>query len=261
MTAEPLGPEQALHGPSWGRVHGGYFSDPAVAKPLVDAVRNAWIMPHPDVIVDLGGGTGFLLAQLKNELFASQTTFVVLDGSPAQLEVAGAAGISTVCGSVAGFQRGAVVPAGGKALWLMRSVLHYAGETGLTLLLRHIRAQARAGEHWIHQTACFERQEDADCLNALYRKMHTAKRYLSTAALQARLEASGWRVDSILPAPPLKLGSDELGFRYGLDAPALLRIGSEMAAEFGGHNKVFQSRPDGFQAELHYRIFCCRAAH
>ena len=42
MTAESFGPEQAVHGSSWGRMHGGYFSDPEVARPLVAAVRDVW---------------------------------------------------------------------------------------------------------------------------------------------------------------------------------------------------------------------------
>ena len=37
---QSLGVEQAIHGATWGRMHGGYFSDPQVARPLVEAVQS-----------------------------------------------------------------------------------------------------------------------------------------------------------------------------------------------------------------------------
>lgn len=260
MKTGNLGPEQKVHGSSWGHVHGGYFADPEVARPLVEAVREIWIASRPEVIVDFGGGTGFLLLQLRAEGISAETALVNLDCSAAQLEVADASGISSVCGAVDGFQRAEVVPEGRKALFLMRSVLHYAGEAGLSPLLRHIRKQTAVGEHWIHQTACFERQEEADCLNELYRRMHTGKWYPTVADLHARLEETGWRVDSVRPAPVLHLGSEELGLRYGLDDAELRRIGEDMLAEFGGQGEALRPFRGGFQADLHYRLFVCSAA-
>ena len=260
MMEENLGAEKAVHGTSWAHVHGGYFSDPVVARPLVETVRKIWAMARPDVVVDLGGGTGFLLSQVRKAGIGEGTALVNLDCSPAQLHVAGTTGISSVCGSVDGFRREEVVPAGRPALWLMRSVLHYSGEAGLMPLLRHLRAQAKAGEYWVHQTACFERQEDADALNLLYRRMRTNKWYPAVADLQERLAAAGWRVDSIRPAPVLPLDSVELGRRYGLGEDELRRIEVEMAPEFSGQNEVLRLTPTGFQADLRYRIFVCIAA-
>ena len=258
--ARNLGTETAVHGVSWAHVHGGYFADSAVARPLVEAARHIWASEKPDVIVDLGGGTGFLLSQLQAEGRGQGTARVNLDCSPAQLEVAAARGISSVCGTVDGFCRKDVVPAGGRVLFLMRSMLHYAGELGLDPLLRHLRAQAEAGEFWVHQTACFERQPDAACLNALYGKMRTGKWYPTVADLRHRLSSAGWQVDDVRPAPTLTLASNELGLRYGLNAAELVRIGREMAAEFPATSEVFRPMGDGFCAELHYRIFVCRAA-
>ena len=60
-----LGREQIVHGASWAQVHGGYFSDPEVARPLVEAVGNVWDEARPDGVVDLGGGTGFMLGQIR----------------------------------------------------------------------------------------------------------------------------------------------------------------------------------------------------
>ena len=257
MMAENLGAETALHGRAWGQVHGGYFSDPAVARPLVATAREVWAAAQPEVIVDLGGGTGFLLSQLREAGLGGDAALVNLDCSEAQIAVADMAGVASVCGSLAAFRREAVVPAGRKALFLMRSALHYAGESGLTPVLRHIRTQMAAGEFWVHQTACFERPEEADCLNALYRKMRTGKWYPTIADLKGRLDAAGWMTVDVRPAPTLQLDSAELGLRYGLDEAGLRTLAGEMAAEFGGNNEVFRLWPGGFQADLHYRIFVC----
>ena len=42
-------------------MHGGYFSDPAIADPFIGFVQKAIDVSKPGVIVDLGGGTGFVL--------------------------------------------------------------------------------------------------------------------------------------------------------------------------------------------------------
>jgi len=254
-----FGPEQLVHGQPWGHLHGGYFSDPGVARPLVETILKAAQESRPDIIIDLGGGTGFLLSQLRKSGMGAKTGLVDLDSSEAQLSEAGRLGIACARGTVDGFCRREVVPAGQKALFAMRSVLHYSGEAGLTPLLRHIRAQALTGEYWVHQTACFVREEEADGLNALYRKMRTDKWYPALADLRERLAETGWQVESVLPAPALHLDSDELGLRYGLDSAEIRRIGAEMAKEFGAENVIFQLRPGGFRAALHYHIFICRA--
>ena len=142
MTAENLGPEQAVHGASWGRQHGGYFSDPEVARPLVAAVRDVEDAARPERIVDVGGGTGYLLAHLRAAGIGVGAALTVLDDSPPQLAEAAKAGLVCVRGSADAFRRTDVAPAGTRILWLMRSVLHYAGAEGLAPLLRHLRAQA-----------------------------------------------------------------------------------------------------------------------
>lgn len=253
-----LGREQIVHGASWAQVHGGYFSDPEVARPLVEAVGQVWAEARPDGIVDLGGGTGFMLGRIRAAACVGPR-LIVLDDSAPQLAEAAKAGLECVRGSVGAFRRAAVVPSGARVLWIMRSVLHYAGKNGLDPLLRHLRAQAEPGEWWVHQTACFARAEDAACLNTLYRKMRTGKWYPTVADLLTRLTAAGWCTESVRPAPTLGLDSAELGRRYGLNEGDLAAIRAEMAKEFGETHPAFRISADGFHADLHYRTFICRA--
>ena len=187
------------------------------------------------------------------------SALVNLDGSAPQLSEAAKGGFACACGAVESFRRAEVAPAGARVLWTMRSVLHYAGEGGLAPWLAQLRAQAEPGEFWVHQTACFERKEDAGCLNALYRKMRTGKWYPTVADLRERLAAAGWRTEAVQPAPTLQLESGELGIRYELDAADLAGIRSEMGREFGEANPVFRRSPDGFQTEVRHAIFICRA--
>ncbi len=254
-----FGPEQTVHGSPWGRMHGGYFSDPAVAEPLVEAVREICAMVRPGVIVDLGGGTGFLLSRLRELGASGMARLVDLDASVAQLEEARAQRLTAIEGTVGGFRRRDIAVEGESVMWLMRSVLHYAGEEGLGPLLKHVRAQAAEGERWVHQTACFERGEDASCLNELYRRMRTGKWYPTVAGLRSCLERTEWRVEDIRPAAALPLESDELGMRYGIGPDELQTIGRDLAEAFGKPRGVLEGGPVGFRAHLHYRIWICVA--
>lgn len=254
-----FGPEQSVHGLTWGQQHGGYFSDPTVAQMMVQAVGAVWDQARPDVIVDLGGGTGFWLSQWRKSGLGKTARLVVLDASASQVAQARRTGLDCVQAEVGNFKRDEVVPRGMHVLFAMRSVLHYTGEFGWRELVNHIRSQTLPGEFWVHQTACFERQEDAACLNALYRKMHTGKWYPTVQKLHEGLIEANWNVVSIQSAPTLNLASEELGARYGLSPSDLKRIQREMVAEYGCDSPVFHAAATGFQAHLHYRIWCCQA--
>jgi len=141
----------------------------------------------------------------------------------------------------------------------MRSVLHYVGEAGVLPLLRRIRGEARNGEFFVHQTASFDSGKDAACLNVLYGHMNTRKWYPTADVMRKSLADSGWRVTSVVPAPPLLLKSEDLARRYDLDAGAVARIRDAMATQFGEMHGVFRLKPAGFDANLHYKIFTCEA--
>jgi len=141
----------------------------------------------------------------------------------------------------------------------MRSVLHYFGKDGLISILRHIRNQARENEIFIHQTACFENAEEARCINFLYREMRTQKWYPTISELHDSMAINDWQMIDTCPAPPLKLTSEALGQRYGLDLQSLEKICGRVKGQFGEMENVFQLTPDGFVAYLHYRICVYKA--
>ena len=255
-----IGIEKVVHGLRWGALHNGYFSDPTVARPLVNVAIGVLAKSQADVIVDLGGGTGFLLSQLASKGVCAAAALMDVDCSEAQLAlIDGATGISPVRVPIEDFRRSDVATEDQRLFLMMRSVLHYLGENGLLPLLRHLRDQAKEGEFFVHQSASFENEEEAACLNALYRHMRTLKWYPTVNDLKRRLVDSGWRVTDTISAPSLLLTSDDLSQRYALDARYLAHIRDMMAIEFGGMNSIFRLTPSGFNADLHYQIFTCVA--
>ncbi|HCC55218.1 MAG TPA: hypothetical protein DEQ20_09915 [Desulfobulbaceae bacterium] len=255
-----IGTEKVVHGQQWGALHNGYFADSTIARPLLNAAIDVLTHSPADVVVDLGGGTGFLLSQLAAYDICHALKLKNVDCSEEQLAVTDAAGIAPVHKSLEDFKRSDVAAAGQRLFLIMRSVLHYVGETGLRPLLRHLRAQTKEGEFFVHQTASFDNEDDAACLNALYHYMHTSKCYPLTNELTQALTDSGWRVTNTMAAPTLLLTSDDLALRYALDATALAHIRDKMAKEFGAKNRVFRLTPSGFHACLPYRIFTCVAS-
>ena len=254
-----LGTEKVVHGQRWGAFHGGYFSDPAIARPLIETAREVLAKSPTDMVVDVGGGTGFLLSQLASQGIGAGATLVDVDCSESQLAQTDTHGILRVCTSITDFRRGDIAAEDKRLFFMMRSVLHYLGETGLSPLLHHLRDQAKEGEFFVHQSASFDNENEAACLNALYRHMHTHKWYPMLNDLESRLADSGWRVTAVTPAPPLLLTSDDLAQRYALDTSDIARIGDMMAREFGETNPVFRLTPSGFHADLHYWIYTCVA--
>ena len=258
---DPVGKEANIHGKEWNALHDGYFSDPTTAAPLIEKVRDAIQISKPEVIVDLGGGTGFLLRELVRNNIASGIQLVNLDVSPKQLEMVSDKQIRTIQRSLTDFVRADAGDPGKRFLFIMRSVLHYHGRDGLASLLRHLRDQARNGEMFVHQTACSDQQADTDCINLLYERMQTGKWYPMAGQLVQALERSGWSVKSNSPAPALSVTSRDLGKRYGIDPDRLDAIRGEIVQRFGEKSGVFEITQDGFRAFLHYRLFECVAVN
>ena len=252
--------EKDVQGTHWNSVHEGYFSDPDVAAPLIQCVREIASKSRPDTIVDLGGGTGFLLSRMLAEGIDPGVTLVNLDESSLQLGAARAAGFSCLRGSVDAFSRRELGDDESCLLFMMRSVLHYFGKEGLRPVLRHLRAQAKPGEFFVHQTASFRRRQDADFLNNLYRMMRTQKWYPTVAFLSQCLRAAGWKVQEVRPAFPLRLKDDDLVQRYHLDQKDIRRIRNQCSRSSRVPEDVLARTGTGFCAFLHYWIYVCTPA-
>jgi len=257
---EQIKREEGVHGRQWNAVHRGYFSDPVVAAPLVRKIQELAHKSRPDMIIDLGGGSGFVLSKLLAAGVERGVSLVNLDDSDIQLDAAGKTGLSCVRGSVDSFSRRDVGTEDGRFLFIMRSVLHYFGEDGLRPVLRHLRAQAKQGEFFVHQTASFRRRQDASCLNELYHMMRTQKWYPTVDFLRKCLRAEGWRVLEVLPALPLPLTNGDLTQRYHLDQTDILSINGRLSRNSLVSEDVFKKTDEGFCAFLHYWIYVCTPA-
>ncbi len=259
LDRNPIKIESGVHGLSWQKLHDGYFSDPAVARPFIEAVKRAIDASKPRVIVDLGGGTGFLLRELIKRSIDPAIGLVNLDLSRKQLAVARGDHIITVSRSIIEFRRKDASKEKARFLFMMRSALHYLGRDGIMPFLCHLRAQTRKGEFFIHQTACFDKAGEARYLNRLYALMGTEKWYPTTKYLHECLESAGWSITASVRAPMLPLTSKDLGKRYRLSKHRLEEIRGDLLKNFGEKENIFRLVTDGFCAYLHYRIFTCAA--
>ncbi len=250
--------ETVIHGRRWLAFHGGFFSDAEVARPLVDEICRRADEARPDVLADLGGGTGYLLLQVKAR--RAGLDVINLDACPIQLAEAARRGVRTVQRSVMDFRRAELVSGDRRLMLAMRSVLHYLGESALFPALRHIRHESRPGEAFVHQTASFETPREAECFNALYRLMGTHKWYPTVEHMRRCSQEAGWRVKEVIPAASLRLTAHDLALRYRLDAPLLCRIREEIGREYADARDVFHPTREAFIAHLKYEIYVCEAA-
>jgi len=239
------------------RVHGGYFSDPRIAATFIDQVRQAMDASRAQVVVDLGGGTGFLLRELIRTCPPTTAKFVNMDLSEKQLSQINHPQITPLLGSIDTLERIKIDDPEKRFLFFMRSVLHYCGRQGLLPALQRIRSQTRPGEYFVHQTVVFESEPACQCLNTLYEEMGTGKWYPMHEEFEGLLKTAGWSIHSCVPAAVLPLNSDELEQRYGLKDTA--HIQAILLDRFGLIENAFVLTPSGFCAYLPYRIYSCIA--
>lgn len=256
---ESIKREMKIHGTRWDSFHHRYFSDPKVAEPLTAAILSAVDAARPDVIADLGGGTGFLLKELLRRLPLASVRLVDVDVSDRQLSACNDERIERLAASASTVARQDLVAEDQRLLLVARSILHYFGNSGHLPLLRHLRGQLEEGEFFVHQSACFADGRNAACLNRVYEMMGTEKWYFTIDELEAALGEAGFALCEIGPAPPLRLDSCDLAERYGLSAELVALIREEVGREFGERPGVFTPADEGFTAWLQYQVFTCRA--
>jgi predicted TPR repeat methyltransferase len=182
---KPVRKELGVHGQRWASIFDGYFSDPEAARPLVEAVERATDASRPVVAADLGGGTGFVLAELLRRGLKG-VRLVNVEVSEKQLTACEDSSIVPLRASADRFERCQLVEEDERLLLMARSVLHYFGEAGLDPLLQHLRGQLRPGELFVHQSACYQRQKDADLMNHLYQRMETGKMVLHRGGAEGK---------------------------------------------------------------------------
>ena len=251
--------EEGVHGERWQTLHDGYFSDPRVASPFLDSIEKIINISYPSVIADLGGGTGFILSELSKRLSLSGVKLFNVDISSKQLSSCDKKQIALIKTPVSQFTRHQLKVEDANVLLIARSLLHYFGKSDLRHLLRHIRCQQKKGEFFIHQSACFQRLEDSECLNLIYNLMGIDKWYGTISKMQILLEEVGWEICTIIPAPNLHLNSRDLSERYNLSPDQVKFIRIEIEKQYGQSPDIFCMNDIGFDAYLHYCIFICRA--
>jgi hypothetical protein len=214
----------------------------------------------PDVLADLGGGTGFLLDEVRRRMeWSPKPALVSVDTAREQLACCPEP-ISTLQCSVEELERGMLVEAEGSLMVCMRSVLHYLGEEMLRPDLGRFRSMLLPGEPIVHQTICFWSKREQAVANLLYERMGTGKWYPTVSFLVDALEEEGFRVADIRPAAPIPLTSAELEQRYSIDHAKMIKIGRELEDQCGSDpSEVFHRSRNGFTAYLDYMIMTCIA--
>lgn len=251
--------EQKLYGETWNSVHGGYFADPAIASPLVEAVLDAASAARPSVIADLGGGTGFVLSEVHRRMdSALDPTLVCVDLAREQLNDCPEP-VSTLECAAEKVERSMLVQQGGPLLVCMRSVLHYFGQRMLKPDLGHFRSILERGEYLVHQTICFESERDQAIANILYDLLDTGKWYPTVGTLREALGQEGFELTDMRPAPSIPLTSAELEVRYNFSHEAMMEIGRELEEQCGGLSRVYHPSRNGFTVYLDYMVLTCAA--
>jgi hypothetical protein len=135
---EQINREIGVHGQQWNSLHDGYFSDSIIARPLVETIIKYLAVSDTNVLIDLGGGTGFILNELISRGATKNINLINMDCSSTQLEVMEKKGISCINGFISDFTRNDLPASDKRLFFIMRSVLHYFGKDGLIPILRHI---------------------------------------------------------------------------------------------------------------------------
>ncbi len=237
--------EMKIHGKRWGSFHHRYFSDPEVSEPLTSAILSAVNAARPEVIADLGGGTGFLLRELLRRQPLEGVRLVDVDVSEMQLSACNDGRIELLAASAATVSRRDIAADDRRLLLVARSLLHYFGRDGLSPLLCHLQSQLQEGELFVHQSASFADRKGAACLNRVYEMMATKKWYFTIDELEVALAEAGFTLCDVRPAPPLRLDSCDLAERYELSGAQVASIREEVAREFGERPGIFMTAARG----------------
>ncbi len=251
--------EAHLHGKQWGAHYKGFFGDRAMARDYVAAILRTARAHPPSAIVDLGGGTGFILELLLEAGLEQSIRLVNLDESDAQLAECRHPRLTPRKGSILTLRRAEVVNASESLMLICRSVLQYGGLAGQKPWLAHLRAQLKPGEWFVHQSGCVDDLEGALALDVLFEYMGVDKWAPAREPFLRLLAEAGFEVAGDFPVPPLGMTSEALALRYGVSADRLADIRADLVRTCSGRPDLFQLTPTGFNFNFPYRVFACRA--
>jgi SAM-dependent methyltransferase len=251
--------ESVLYGAAWESAHRGYFSDPDVAEPLLASLLDVIESSSPDVVADLGGGTGFVLRLLGGRLGDAPLRLLNVDVSGEQLNHIQDPQIECHHSSIEKLNRLDLTSGEGVLLVCMRSLLHYFGREGLVGVLKHIRSLMEPGEYLVHQTATFANPGDEFAANELYRLMNTRKWYPNLGQLDSALLKADFRLVESRQGPVLTLTRDELQHRYGIDGKNMDTIADRMLECGCCTPGIYDHDGGDFKLHLHYQILVCTA--
>jgi trans-aconitate methyltransferase len=251
--------ESRFYGKKWDAIHGGYFSDPKMARPFVDMAARAVKKHKPGVIVDLGGGAGFVLGELSKRDLGSAPRLINVDSSAEQLKAAKERGLECLNIPAEKFTRGMAAAPGESLMIIMRSVLHYYKGEEQPVFLRHIRRQMKKNEFFLHQTGSFTTQAEAEAMNQLYRLMRTTKAYFTPGRINAMLQAAGFKTTRPRRVYPVRVPSAELANRYKLTKADIAKIIATIGAYPGTRQVFLAPNPGSFDLWFKYYIFRCAA--
>jgi hypothetical protein len=257
----PLAEAQAHQFASrWEHLHHGYFADHGVLKFYVDTVESLLPECKPDVIVDLTGTRGQVLEEISARHSSADFRLIKI-GLADSITPAGLhPRIEVLQQPILDLNREQLCPHGQHMMLLMRSLLHFFGEENQCFFLRHIRTLMDKGEYFIHQSACFRRSKEADCLNTIYSHMERTDKWFPTFdQMELNLTRSGFRTITHLPAVPLSLTSFDLAERYKIDQDKMIAIRDDLMHHYGNLPATFTLVPRGFRAWMHYSLFLCQA--
>ena len=251
--------EQLVHGSKWQVVFGGYFSAPEIARPFLDQIEAALLSAPAQIIVDLGGGTGFILGQLvSQDLVPSSIRLINLDISEEQQHGVEDARIEKMVSSMVEFERSDITGKEERIIFITRSTLHYGGIFGLRPILNHIRQQMRPGEYFVHQTVCHDSPEEALLLNELIERMHSSKWMPPRSTLHRICVEAGFEIEASVYGPTLPVPSKQLASRYGISSAEMENIHQILKKEYPDTDLI-QEDEEGFIVFAPYRILRCKA--
>lgn len=248
-----------VYGRAWREVYGGYFIKTDVLRAMVDPVIGIVQQVHPDMIVDLGGGTGLLLeALIADPRLPAEMKLTNVDMSSEQLAACSNERIVNIHARIDELPSEPFATSAGRRLWMMRAVLHYFGREGFVPVLERLRSYQQQGEYFIHQTVSSDSARHMECMNQLFAP--TEKWFPTEQEMITAAEQSGWQVERVLPAPTLPIWRKAIARRYEIADQVMDKIARSLREHYGSVEGMIKFTEGlDFKIDLPFLIYVCRA--